>query len=206
MAVNPKQGRVLFIDDEKDAVEAFVQHLRDEGFAHVELMTDVKSLNQVVQANADVVFLDITGVASALDAAEEGLSVLEYLKKHRPWARVVVLSGSDFPASKAKQLNLADLCITKASLNLAELVNVAEDQLRYAVLPEYRNALIMKELAKHIDELKLSWWNRRKLKRLVSDAQTHEGNAGYNWGKLATNTKELVGFAASVARLIEALG
>jgi len=64
----------------------------------------------------------------------------------------------------------------------------------------------MKELAKRIDELNLGWWKRRKLKRLVSDAHAQEGNAGYNWTKLASNTKDIVGLAASTLRFIEALG
>ncbi len=49
-------------------------------------MTDVKSLNQVVDAKADLIYLDITGIASSLDSDEEGLSVLEYVKKHQPSA------------------------------------------------------------------------------------------------------------------------
>ncbi len=205
MAVDPKQGKVLFIDDEKDAVESFVQHLRDEGFTNVDLMTDVKALNQVVQAKADVIFLDITGVASALDGSEEGLAVLEYLKKHCPWTRVIVLSGSDFPASKAKPLSRADLCITKASMNLAELVNVAEDQLRYAVLPEYRNVMVMQALAKEIESLNLGWWKKRTLQRLIAEAQSHEGDAGFDWQKHAKKTHDLVGLAANVATIISAL-
>ena len=123
MVANLKRGKIVFIDDQEEAIEPYVAHLRDEGFTNVDVITDVKSLNHVLQAEADSLFLDITGVASALDGDDEGLALLEYLKKHRPWTRVVVLSGSEFPASKAKPLSQADLCITKASLNLADLVN-----------------------------------------------------------------------------------
>jgi hypothetical protein len=168
------------------------------------VITDIKSLNQVVDANADLIFLDITGVATALNSSDEGLSVLEYVKKHQPWTQVIVLSGSDFPASKAKSLSKADLCITKGSLNLAELVNVTEDQLKLAVAPEFRNVKVLSVIEKKIDEMNLGWWKRRRLRKLISEARAHEGDASYDWNKLVSRTKDVVSVAANVAKIVSA--
>ncbi len=198
------KGRILFLDDQRDAVEPYVAHLKEEGFTNVDVMTDIKSLNQVVDANADLIYLDITGVATSLDSDEEGLSVLEYVKKHQPWTQVIVLSGSDFPASKAKSLSKADLCITKGSLNLAELVNVTEDQLKQAVAPEYRNVKVLSVLEKRIDDMNLGWWKKFRLKKLIAEARAHEGDPSYDWNKLVSRTKEIVSVAANVAKIVSA--
>jgi len=198
------KGRVLFLDDQRDAVEPYVSHLKEEGFTNVDLITDIKSLNQVVDAKADLIFLDITGVATALDGEEEGLSVLEYVKKHQPWTQVVVLSGSDFSASKAKTLSKADLCITKASLNLAELVNVTEDQLKLAVAPEHRNVKVLGVLEDRIDEMNLGWFKKRRLRKLIAEARSHEGDSSYDWNRLVGNVKETVSVAANVAGILSA--
>ena len=198
------KGRILFLDDQRDAVEPYVAHLKSEGFTNVDVMTDVKALNQVVDANADLIFLDITGVATALNSADEGLSVLEYVKKHQPWTQVIVLSGSDFPASKAKSLSKADLCITKGSLNLAELVNVTEDQLKQAVAPEYRNVKILTVLEKRIEDMNLGWWKKKKLRKLIAEARAHEGDPSYDWNKLVSRSKETLSVAANVAKIVAA--
>jgi DNA-binding NtrC family response regulator len=202
MQFETKRGKILFIDDQQDAVEAHIQHLRNEGFTNVTYLREISSLNEVLGHEADLIFLDITGVASALDADDEGLSVLEYVKKHRPWTQVVVLSGSDFPASKAKQLSNADLCITKASLTLADLVNITEDQLRHALAPEYRNVKILALISQRIDELNLSWWGRRQLRKLVADAKAHEGDSAYDWRRVVINAKEWLSASSNVATLI----
>lgn len=204
MPANLKRGKIVFVDDQKDAVEPYVQHLQNEGFTNVSMIDDVKSLNQIVQAEAELIFLDITGVATSLDADGEGLTVLGYVKKHCPWTRVVVLSGSDFPASKAKSLSQADLCITKASLNLADLVNLTEDQLTYALSPEYRNVKVLSLIAKQIDELGLGWWKRRRLKKLIAEAQAHEGDANYDWHKLVATAKSTLSVAANAATVVSA--
>lgn len=205
MGIYLKRGKILFIDDQEDAVKPYVQHLKDEGFTNVELISDVKSLDQVIRTDADLVFLDITGVATALDGNEEGLTVLEYLKKHCAWTRVVVLSGSDFPASKAKPLSQADLCITKASLTLADLVNLTEDQLTYALSPEYRNVKIMNMLASRLDEVNLNWWRRHQLKKLIAIAREHEGDASYDWQSFARSARKTLSVAANVATVVSAL-
>ncbi len=198
------KGRILFLDDQRDAVEPYVAHLKSEGFTNVDVMTDVKALNQVVDANADLIFLDITGVATSLNSADEGLSVLEYVKKHQPWTQVIVLSGSDFPASKAKSLSKADLCITKGSLNLAELVNVTEDQLKQAVAPEYRNVKILTVLEKRIEDMNLGWWKKKKFRKLIAEARAHEGDPSYDWNKLVSRSKETLSVAANVAKIVAA--
>lgn len=205
MSVDLKRGKIIFVDDQEDAVSPYVQHLKDEGFTNVVYLPDVKSFNQLLQQAPDLLFLDITGVATSLDAEDEGLTVLEYVKKHRPWTQIIVLSGSEFPASKAKPLSQADLCITKASLNLAELVNVTEDQLTTALSPEYRNVKILDVIAQQLDEISLSWWKKRKIQRLIATAHAHEGDAAFDWNSLVKKTKETLGTASNVASILSLL-
>jgi CheY-like chemotaxis protein len=201
-----KNAKIVFIDDQKTAISPFMSHLNDEGFSNVTFLKSVRSFNEVVQLGADLVFLDITGVATTLDEEDEGLSVLGYLKKHRPWTRVVVLSGSDFPASKARQLSQADLCVTKASLKLAELVNVTEDQLRHGLAPEFRYVQILEVIESQLDDLNLGWWTRWRLQKLIETAKTHRGDTGFDWSKLSAKAQGLPSTASNVATVVSFLG
>lgn len=205
MTVDIRRGKILFIDDEEDAVKLFIRQLKEEGFSNVEYRRDISSFNAVLAIQADLIYLDITGVASSLDAADEGLSILEYVKGHAPWTRIVVLSGSDFPASKAKPLSQADLCITKASLSLAELVNLTEQELRTALSPEYRNVKILNIIAQQLDDLPLSWFQRRKINKIITTARLNEGNSTFDWAKLVKGAQSVLSVGSNVASIVSLL-
>ena len=63
---------------------------------------------------------------------------------------LIVLSGSTFPAHQAQTLSLADRCCTKASLSLADITDLVEEEIKIAIAPEYRNVKIYKEILERI--------------------------------------------------------
>lgn len=203
MTADLHKGKILFLDDETAAIKPYMVHLKSEGYTNVVHKKDVAALKDVLDENADLIFLDITGVASALDASEEGLAVLTYVKRYHPWTAVVVLSGSEFPASKAQQLVKADSCVTKASLSLASLVNITEEHLARALSPQFRNVQILNVLATQIDELNLGWYTTWQVKRIIRNARQHEGDANFDWNRLVDRTKSLLSTASNIATLLQ---
>jgi|SRR3989344_215011 len=206
MPTGYKSGKLLFIDDEEGAVKPYIAHLRDEGFTNIVHMTNVATLNEVLQHAPDLVFLDIAGVGSTLDPKDEGLAILKYIKKQTPWTRVVILSGSQFRADKAPDLASADVCVTKASLNLAALVNLTEEQLKKALAPEYRNVRISSILLDNIDDLRIGWFSKWRLRRLVTEAMSHEGDPSFDWVGLAKKLTTILKTTEGALSIVKALG
>lgn len=205
MDKNYRRAKILFIDDEPGAVKDFVAQLRDEGYSNTTHMASVKSLKDVAEEQADLVFLDIAGVASALDSTDEGVAVLKYLRRRVPWTRVVVLSGSSFPVDRASEFAQADLCIRKATLSLAELVEVTESQLKIALAPEYRNALVLRILSEDIESLELGWLRKRKLKSLIKQGLSNQGDASFDWQKLLSQINPILSATKSAGQIIHLL-
>jgi len=200
-----EKGKIIFIDDDEDAVAPYVQQLKDEGFTNVSCLSDVSSLHDLIQQDADLIFLDITGVGTSLDEDDEGLVVLQYVKNTTPWTRIVVLSGSEFPASKANALSMADVCATKASLTLAELITLTEEQLNIALSPEFRNVKILEIISKQISDLNLNWFSEWRLRRIVCSAVDHQGDTTFDWSKLVKKARSILRLSSEVAPLLQLL-
>ena len=75
MSLEIKKARLLFIDDQKAAVKQYIVHLANEGFTNIIHRKDVGSLNEVLDLRADLIFLDITGVASCPASAGNGIPI-----------------------------------------------------------------------------------------------------------------------------------
>ncbi len=201
MSTDIKRAKILFIDDEGATVSQFMAHLRDEGFTNVVHQDNVRLLSEVIAIQADLIFLDITGVATTLDVEDEGLAVLSYIKKHAPWTAVVVLSGAEFAAPKAAALGQADQCVSKASLSLADLVNLTEEQLSRTLSPECREVEVCSTWEGRIDELALSFMNKWKLRSLIAKAKKHEGDSNFDWRSFSSKMQRVLGTASNVASI-----
>lgn len=202
MPTDLKKAKIFFLDDEKKAVNQFMTHLENEGFTNLIHKKDISALNEVIDIQADLIFLDITGVGASLDSNEEGLSVLSYVKKHSPWTAVIVLSGSVFPATKANALSQADQCVTKASLSHAQLLNLTEMHLTRTLSPEYRNVKICNIIEQRIEELSLSSFAKWRLRQMIKKTKKHEGDAGYNWSKHIKKIQSMLSTASNLSTII----
>jgi CheY-like chemotaxis protein len=200
-----KRGKIVFIDDDIRTINDFVAHLREEGFSHIVVLQTIKSLADVLRETPDLLFLDIAGVASNIDNSDEGIAVLRYVRRHAPWTRIVVLSGSTFEVGRAPDLAEADRCISKASLRLADLVEVTEQELEQSLSPASRNSRILAAINEQMGSLQLPWNKRRKLRRLLQDAAKHRGDANYDWEKLGRRTLAVLKGSAEVAGLAKHL-
>lgn len=107
-AVDPKQIRVAFVDDENPEYDSFFQ----EGGYDVTHISEVKNLNCLSDGRYQIIFLDIRGVGTSLGM--DGIDILEHLKKKNPLLKIIVCSGARFDSREAKRINLqADDIIPK---------------------------------------------------------------------------------------------
>jgi CheY-like chemotaxis protein len=200
-----KVAKIIFIDDEETAVANYVAHLKEEGYLNVVHLPGIKTLKEIEDLGADLVFLDIAGVASALDPRDEGLIVLRHLRKVAPWTRVVVLSGSSFQADKVPDVAAADKCISKASLGLAELTELTEQELQESMAPAHRNARIIGRIQDDIEDLGLSWFKKRKLRKVIAKAVLHESDETFDWNGLVSDATEIIKVTGKLVPLLDAL-
>jgi DNA-binding response OmpR family regulator len=84
------QQRILVVDDEPQIRELLSVYLVRQGFDVITAASSVETLDSLDKNNIDMVVLDI-GLAD-----EDGLKLLEDIKKGRPKVRVVMLTGMGF--------------------------------------------------------------------------------------------------------------
>jgi CheY-like chemotaxis protein len=106
-----RRARILVIDDNEKAFP--VELLRKEGY-NVEYWQTIAKLKDLAPGEYDVIVLDIVGVAQSL-SEEDGLGVLEYLKKTNPAQLVIAYSGKKYDLSQGKFWRLADDFLGKPS-------------------------------------------------------------------------------------------
>lgn len=208
MSIIPKNianAKILFIDDEKETVNEFINQLHQEGFTNTFLMSSMKSYHDVLEKNADLIYLDIAGVATDLSPEEEGLSLLRYIKKLSPWTRVVVLSGSTFSVDKAPDLVLADRCLTKASLSLGEIVELTHEELVMVFAPEFRNVRVYSKLKEELKGMQLGRRKRKKIENAIEAACINEGNAEFDWAENANKILDMISRIESLRSLASAI-
>jgi two-component system OmpR family response regulator len=84
------QQRILVVDDEPQIREMLSMYLARHGYATATAGDSAERLRVVKESKVDVVVLDI-GLAE-----EDGLTLLEKLKKEKPDVRVIMLTGMGF--------------------------------------------------------------------------------------------------------------
>lgn len=97
---NPKSAiSILFIDD--DIKFQVVNILKNNGWINTKIIKDVKSLEQVEVASADIFFVDIQGVGVALGFKDQGLGLVIALRRKYPQKKIVIYSAENADAFHA---------------------------------------------------------------------------------------------------------
>lgn len=104
-----KITRILVIDDDPHSFP--IQTLKDEGY-NVDYWSSVENLLRLESGEFDIIILDIGGVATHL-SSQDGLAVLEQLKRTNPAQIIVAFSGQTFDLSKTSFWKLADETLPK---------------------------------------------------------------------------------------------
>ena len=100
-----KRTKIVVIDDDKDAFP--IKALQDEGYT-IEYWPEVTSIDRLERGDFDIIVLDIAGVAQKFSPEEDGLAVLQHIKRHNPIQVIVAFSGQSFDLSKQAFFKLAD--------------------------------------------------------------------------------------------------
>ena len=86
-----KSTTILFIDD--DTKFKVVKILVNEGWVNTKSITDLKSYNDDVIKNSDIVFVDVQGVGKILECKDEGLGLALNIKSKYSDKKVVIYSA-----------------------------------------------------------------------------------------------------------------
>jgi hypothetical protein len=86
-----KSTRILFIDD--DTKFKVVKILVNEGWINTKSIIDLKSYNDDVIKNSDIVFVDVQGVGKILECKDEGLGLALNIKNKYSDKKVVIYSA-----------------------------------------------------------------------------------------------------------------
>lgn len=84
--------KILFIDDKKFAV---VDILDNAGWRCTRRIRDVNSLDQMEVSEAQILFVDIQGVGVKLKFKDEGLGLIQALKRKYPNKKIIAYSAED---------------------------------------------------------------------------------------------------------------
>jgi CheY-like chemotaxis protein len=104
-----KRARILVIDDEECSFP--FELLRKEDYA-IDHWPEVRDLRTLEDGIYDIIILDIKGVARDYDR-NDGLGILEHLKKVNPSQIIIAFSGQSFDLSKNRFWKLADDALAK---------------------------------------------------------------------------------------------
>ena len=104
-----KRAKIVVIDDDPDSFPYDI--LRNEGYT-IEFWEKVKSLSRLENGDFDIIILDIGGLAAEY-TKEDGLGVLEHIKKYNPSQIVVAFSGQTFDIGKTHFWKMSDDCLSK---------------------------------------------------------------------------------------------
>ena len=102
--------RILFIDDGEFDVPDI---LTNSGWKNTKKLSDVESLDSLDILEADIIFVDISGVGRKLRFSDEGLGLISALKKKYPHKKVVVYSAQRSGDRFHKGLSDADARLAK---------------------------------------------------------------------------------------------
>lgn len=105
-----KEINILFIDDKSFKV---VDILKAAGWQNTSRIQDVDSMDDKIIREADIFFIDIQGVGKKLKFKEEGLGLVEAIKKKYPNSRVIVYSSESTGNIFHQALRIADDSLSK---------------------------------------------------------------------------------------------
>jgi len=127
-----KRARILVVDDDEQAFP--YRLLQREGY-NVQYWSRIESLKELESGEFDLIVLDIFGVASQEISINDGLGVLEHIKKYNPAQLVIAYSGQKYDFSQASFWRIADDYLGKPS-SLVECKEKIDTLLKNSFTPE----------------------------------------------------------------------
>ena len=132
-----RRTRILVIDNEK----TFPTELFTSNGYFIEQWEKVKDLNKLLRGEYDIIVLDIMGVAKEY-SEEDGLGILEAIKKENPSQIIIAYSGGSFDISKQRFWDLADEKIAKPA-DFLKIKGTVDNLIKKKFTPErYIDSLI----------------------------------------------------------------
>jgi len=154
-----KRARILVIDDDEQAFPSAL--LLREGY-NVVYWPRVESLRELESGEYDLIVLDINGVASAEISTNDGLGVLDHIKKCNPAQLVIAYSGKQYDLSQSSFWRIADDFLGKPS-SLITCKEKIDALLKTKFTPEH----YWDEITKIIIESGVSQRNIRKFESQI---------------------------------------
>ncbi len=148
---NIRSSKICIIDDKIADLKSMTASLRREGFNNIIEFKKVPSIIELLDANYDIIVLDLGGVAEEL-SKDDGYGVLQNLKNSEPFLPILVVTGSTAPPDKVKILSQADLVRSKPIL-AAELSSDVELILRHKKSAFWASLEVLTELSKLDSEI-----------------------------------------------------
>lgn len=183
-----RNAKIGVVDDHIEDLRGLLDGLRAEGFNNLVEMREVESVNSLLEADFDLVILDLVGVAPSI-SAHDGVGIITALKRADPALPILVVSGNTVTPSISHRLNDADLIRAKPvrpvelAQDVSDLLCVKKDEFwagvavlheLLALQPDIREKLGWRQrllLGWHISRLsKEIAANRSVVTRLVSVA------------------------------------
>jgi hypothetical protein len=106
-----KSTSILFIDD--DTKFKVVKILINEGWINTKSITDLKSYNDDVIKNSDIVFVDVQGVGKILECKDEGLGLALNIKSKYSDKKVVIYSAVQIHNVFHDAIKMVDFLLSK---------------------------------------------------------------------------------------------
>lgn len=204
-----RNAKICIIDNQIDHLKSFLEGLKKEGFTNIVDKNHVESVNGLLDDGYDLIVLDLKGVAEEI-SSNDGVGVLESLKRSDPALPILVISGTSTPPDRAHILNQADLIRTKPVLP-ADLASDVEEILKTRKDPYWSALTILKELERikpnintdlaFTDKLKLWWLQHRIIKKI----DKHGGNIISKVLKVASIVDKLGSIAIRIVTIAKGL-
>lgn len=153
-----KRARILVVDDDEQAFP--YKLLQNEGY-NVAYWSSIERLRDLETGEYDLIVLDIYGVATKEVSTNDGLGVLEHIKKMNPAQLVIAYSGQKYDLSQASFWRMADDYLGKPS-SLIDCKEKIDDLLRKSFTPTHYWCAIA-------DALVVAGVSQKKISNLESD-------------------------------------
>ena len=126
-----QMARILFVDDQR--VIKADQLRQEEHWVNVRKIDDVTAISQPEVRDAHIIFVDIHGVGRIMGFPDEGLGLIEALKREYPEKKIVLYSAEDQTHVDAfhKAITLVDARLRKGD-DLYQFNSVTEELARQA--------------------------------------------------------------------------
>lgn len=204
-----RKSKIIIIDDKIEDLKSIVDALNREGFNNLQKKKICPPVNDLLNANYDLIILDLNDVATELSNSD-GLGILELIKESRPFQPILVVTGQKIDAEKSSIISKADL-VSKKPVKGSDLANDVERVListkerfwaSLSILRELNNIDIeIKKKLSTIDKLRL-WYNRKQLEKRLENNDDKVLNNIENISKIV---KHLSTITAKIVYLYKAI-